>query len=199
MVPVVAGSSPVRHLKGGRRGNPPPATIKPEGENVDIPSMALSAAETLEREATVPAVLKASCVLLTKDLEAHACNLSRVVGQLLVDLCEHSFDGRKIQLGRGYLLPDFPLTQEVIERQEPRIVSLSDADVDESEAELLRELRFDSLIMIPLVVDEASWGLFEVYREGTTRFTAEDVARATAIVESTSTVLEAHHRRASAA
>ena len=161
--------------------------------------MALSAAETLERETTVPAVLKTSCVLLTKDLEAHACNLSRVVGQLLVDLCEYSYDGRRIQLGRGYLLPDFPLTQEVIERQEPRIVSLFDADVDESEAELLRDMHFDSLLMIPLILDEASWGLFEVYREGTRVFTAEDVVRATAIVESTSTVLEAHHRRASAA
>ena len=145
--------------------------------------MALSAAETLEREATVPAVLKTSCVLLTKDLEAHACNLSRVVGQLLVDLCEHSFDGRRIQLGRGYLLPDFPLTQEVIERREPRIVSLFDADVDESEAELLRDLRFDSLLMIPLIVDEDDWGLFEVYREGEHLFTAEHVARATAIVQ----------------
>ena len=199
MVPVVAGSSPVRHPVGGRRGKPPPATIKPGGEIVDIPPMALSAAETLEREATVPAVLKTSCVLLTNDLEAHACNLSRVVGQLLVDLCEHSIDGRKIQLGRGYLLPDFPLTQEVIERREPLIVSLFDADVDESEAELLRDLRFDSLLMIPLVVDDTSWGLFEVYREGTKLFTVEDVARASAIVEITSTVLDAHHRRASAA
>jgi GAF domain-containing protein len=118
-------------------------------------------------------------VLLTNDLEAHACNLSRLVGQLLVDLCEHSFDGRKIQLGRGYLLPDFPLTQEVIERREPRIASLFDADVDESEAELLRDLRFDSLLMVPLVVDDASWGLFEVYREGPKLFTREDVVRAT--------------------
>ncbi len=160
--------------------------------------MALSAAETLERETTVPGVLKAACVLLTNELEADACNLSRVVGQLLVDLCEHSIDGRKIQLGRGYLLPDFPLTQEVIERCEPHIVSLLDADVDPSEAELLRDLKFDSLIMVPFVVEEDCWGLFEIYREGTTVFTAEDVTRATAIVESASTVLEAHQRRSAA-
>ena len=160
--------------------------------------MALSAAETLERETTVPGVLKAACVLLTNELEAHACNLSRVVGQLLVDLCEYSRDGRTIQLGRGYLLPDFPLTQEVIERCEPRIVSLLDDDVDQSEAELLRDMHFDSLVMAPLLVDESCWGLFEVYREGTTVFTAEDVARATAIIESTSTVLEAHQRRSAA-
>jgi transcriptional regulator with GAF, ATPase, and Fis domain len=160
--------------------------------------MALSAAETLERETTVPGVLKAACVLLTSELEAHACNLSRVVGQLLVDLCEHSHDGRTIQLGRGYLLPDFPLTQEVIERREPRIVSLFDADVDESEAELLRAMTFDSLVMAPLVLEESCWGLFEIYRAGTDLFTAEDVARATAIIDSTSAALEAHQRRSAA-
>ncbi len=160
--------------------------------------MALSAAETLERETTVPGVLKTACVLLTNELEAHVCNLSRVVGQLLVDLCEHSPDGRTTQLGRGYLLPDFPLTQEVIEGCEPQIVSLLDADVDESEAELLRDLTFDSLIMLPFVVEEDCWGLFEVYREGTTAFTTEDVARATAITDCASAVVEAHQRRSAA-
>jgi transcriptional regulator with GAF, ATPase, and Fis domain len=168
------------------------------GQSVDIRFMALSAAETLERETTVPGVLRAACVLLTNELEADACNLSRVVGELLVDLCEHSRDGRVIQLGRGYLLPDFPLTQEVIQRREPRIVSLLDADVDQSEADLLRDMNFESLVMIPLVLEESCWGLFEVYREGTNVFTDEDVARATAITESTSTVLEAHQRRSAA-
>jgi len=160
--------------------------------------MALSAAETLERETTLPGVLKTACVLLTTELEAHACNLSRLVGQLLVDLCEHSADGRRIQLGRGYLLPDFPLTQEVVERCEPRIVSLLDADVDESEAELLRALSFDSLVMVPFVVDESCWGLFEIYREGTIVFTADDVARAMAIVDCASAAVETHQRRSAA-
>ena len=160
--------------------------------------MALSAAEALERETTVPGVLRAACVLLTNDLGADACNLSRVVGQLLVDLCEHSRDGRRIQLGRGYLLPDFPVTQEVIERREPRIVSLFDADVDQSEAELLRDLGFDSLVMLTLTLEEDCWGLFEVYRKGTTPFTPEDVARATSIAESTSAALATHYRRSAA-
>ena len=160
--------------------------------------MAPSAAELLEREQTVTGVLRTSCVLLTHELEAHACNLSRVVGQLLVDLCEHSRDGRKIQLGRGYLLSDFPVTQEVIERCEPRIVSLLDEDVDESEAALLRDLKFDSLVMLPFVVDKSCWGLFEVYREGTTVFTADDVAKATTIVDCAGALLEAHQGRSAA-
>ena len=160
--------------------------------------MALSAVETLERETTVPGVLKAACVLLTNDLAAHACNLSRVVGQLLVDLSEYSLDGRTLQLGRGYLLPDFPLTQAVVELREPRIVSLLEPDVDQSEAELLRALGFDSLVMLPLLLEKSCWGLFEVYRRGTNVFVDEDVARATAIVECTSAALEAHQRRTAA-
>jgi GAF domain-containing protein len=120
------------------------------------------------------------------------------VGQLLVDLCEHSRDGRRIQLGRGYLLPDFPVTQEVIERREPRIVSLFDADVDQSEAELLRDLGFDSLVMLPLTLEEDCWGLFEVYRLGTQAFTPDEVARATSIAESTGAALKAHYRRTAA-
>jgi len=158
--------------------------------------MALSAAESLERETTVPRVLRAACMLLTNELEAHACKLSRVVGQLLVDLSEYALDGKTLQLGRGYLLPDFPLTQIVIERRTPRIVSLLESDVDESEAELLRALGFDSLVMLPLSLEDHCWGLFEVYRKGTTVFTDEDVARGAAIVESTSAVLDAHQRSA---
>ena len=160
--------------------------------------MALSAAEALERETTVPGVLRAACVLLTNDLEAHACNLSRLVGQLLVDLSEHTLDGRTLQLGRGYLLSDFPLTQTVIELRTPRIVSLFEPDVDQSEAELLRALGFDSLVMLPLVLEDSCWGLFEIYRRGTRVFVDEDVARATAIVECTSEILEAHQRRTAA-
>jgi hypothetical protein len=70
--------------------------------------------------------------------------------------------------------------------------------VDQSEANLLRDLKFDSLVMAPLVVDGHCWGLFEVYREGTSVFDAGDVARAIAIIETTSTVLEAHQRRSAA-
>ena len=157
--------------------------------------MTLSAAEALQRETTVPGVLRAACVLLTTELEAHACNLSRVVGQLLVDLSEHTLDGKTLQLGRGYLLSDFPLTQAVIELRQPRIASLLEPEVDQSEAEILRALGFDSLVMLPLVVEDSCSGLFEVYRRGTTEFAAEHVARGTAIVESTSAALEAHQRR----
>jgi GAF domain-containing protein len=161
--------------------------------------MALSPAEALARETTIAGVLRTACVALTNELDAYACNLSRVVGQLLVDLVEHSRDGRRIQLGRSYLLPDFPLTQEVVERGEPRCVSVFDPDVDPNEADLLRELAFETLLMLPLSLDERCWGLFEVYREKSGDFTAEDVEVALDIVKSTGAALEDLQRRAAAA
>jgi GAF domain-containing protein len=161
--------------------------------------MAPSTAEALGREPTIAGVLRTACVALTNELDAQACNLSRVVGQLLVDLVEHSTDGRRIQLGRSYLLPDFPLTQEVVESGEPRCVSLFDPDVDANEADILRELAFDALVMLPLSLDGRCWGLFEVYRAASGTFTAQDVAAATEIVKNTGAALEDLQRRAAAA
>jgi GAF domain-containing protein len=106
-----------------------------------------------------------------------------VIGELLVDLLEYTRDGRKIQLGRGYLLSDYPLTREVLELGEPRTVSVHDPTADASETALLRELGFDSLLMLPLNLGGRCWGLVEVYREGPRTFDARDVETACAFVE----------------
>ena len=152
--------------------------------------MPVGAAEALERETTVPGLLKALCVELTRELDAGGCNLSRVIGQLLVDLAEHAPDGRQIQLGRGYLIPDYPVTAQVIETREPRAVSLLDEDPDPYEAALLEELGFDSLLMVPLVVGPLAWGLLEIYGSDGRVFTREDAARAVTISELAARVLE---------
>jgi hypothetical protein len=87
-----------------------------------------------------------------------------VVGELLVAVVEHSRTGARLQqLGHGYLLSDYPLTQEVIDRQEQRRVSLLEGETDPAEAQLLRELGFDSLLMLPLCAFGGVWGLVEVY------------------------------------
>ena len=161
--------------------------------------MALLAAEALARETTVAGVLKTTCVQLTSMLDADACNLSRVIGQLLVDLVEYSRDGRRVQLGRGYLLPDYPVTQEVVDRGEPRTVWLFDPLVDPGEAALLRELDFDALLMLPLQLNGRCWGLLEVYRTGSRTFTPEDVAIGVELAARAGEAIEAVQRRAAAA
>jgi GAF domain-containing protein len=161
--------------------------------------MALSAAEALARETTIAGVLRTTCVQLTDLLEADACNLSRVIGQLLVDLVEYSRDGRTIHLGRSYLLPDYPVTQQVIEEAAPRTVWLLDPGVDPNEAALLRELDFDALLMLPLQLAGRCWGLLEVYRTGERAFTADDVRAGVQLAADASNALEDLQRRAAAA
>lgn len=161
--------------------------------------MATPAADALGRESTIAGVLRTTCVQLTEVLEADACNLSRVIGQLLVDLVEYSKDGRTIQLGRSYLLPDYPVTQLVIEEGAPRTVSLLDPAVDPNEAALLRELDFDALLMLPLELAGRCWGLLEVYRAGGREFEAHHVRLGTEIATEAGAILEDLQRRAAAA
>ena len=116
---------------------------------------------------------------LTRDvcqtLEGSGCVVSRVVGDLLVELVDFTPTGRSLQLGHGYLISDFPLTREVLEQREPRVVSLHDDEPEPNEARLLIELGFESLLMLPFVVGDELWALLEVYRTGDKSFADEDV------------------------
>jgi GAF domain-containing protein len=145
---------------------------------------------------SIPTLLHAMCVELTDVVDGDGCNLSRVIGELLVDLLEYTHSGRRLQLGRGYLLSDYPLTREVIELGEARTVSVLDPTADASEVALLRELGFDSLLMLPLNLGGRCWGLIELYRSGPRTFDAADAAAALACVERTSQALGGLQRRA---
>jgi GAF domain-containing protein len=127
-------------------------------------------------------VLLALCADLCAKLDARGCTISRVVGDLLVDLVEFAPDGRRLQLGHGYLISDYPLTREVLEQREARMVSLLDPDPEPNEARLLVELGFTSLLMLPLVVGDELWGLVEVYRTDKHPFVADDVVTAEPLV-----------------
>ena len=120
---------------------------------------------------------------------ASACVVSRVIGDLLVDLTQHSLSGR-IESGHEYLVSDFPLTKQVIESGEPQVVSLTDPNADKAEADLLRRIGFESLLMVPLETNGSSWGLLEVY--GDKRgFGPDDISAAKQIAGETSRKLEA--------
>ena len=111
-------------------------------------------------------------------LDADACGISRAIGDMLILVAEHSEKGTTIQLGQGYLVSDYPETARVLADRTPRALTLDDPDVDESEAAILRELGFGSLLMLPLVLQGQAWGLVEVYRADTRPFTDEDAREA---------------------
>ncbi len=99
---------------------------------------------------------------------ADAGSISQLLGDVLILVADQAPPGRVLQTGHGYLVSDFPLTQEVLSERVARAVSLADERADEAEAKLLRELGFDALLMLPLVVEDGVWGLVELYAEGRT-------------------------------
>jgi GAF domain-containing protein len=129
------------------------------------PTTLEQSAAKLGAATTVRGLLATTCEELVALLDATACAVSRVVGDLLVGLDEHTLTGRPLEYGHEYLIPDYPLTQEVIESGEPRQVSRLDPDADRTEAELLEKLGFESLLMVCLPSGGSCWGLVEVYAE----------------------------------
>jgi len=70
----------------------------------------------------------------------------------------------------------------VLRTGEPRAVSFSDGDVDPAEAFILRELGMNALLMLPIRVAGASWGLIELYEMRLRRFGPDDIAVAQFLV-----------------
>jgi GAF domain-containing protein len=115
---------------------------------------------------------------LVTELEGDACALSRVIGEVLILVAERVSRGATLQQGQGYLVSDYPQTEEVLVTKEPRALTLDDASVDEAEARLLRELGFGALLMTALELNGETWGLVEVYRTSRRPFTEAEIHRA---------------------
>ncbi len=160
-----------------------------DGVTPDDSARADGTAATLERAKTPAELLRATCAALVEVLGAEACAISRVVGDLLVDVAQYSRSGQTIALGYGYLVSDYPLTEEVLKERETRAVSLQDKKADPEEARVLREMGFDALLMLALRAGDRSWALVEVYDSGGRRFSRKDIAAANALVDRAGTLL----------
>ena len=113
---------------------------------------------------TVRLGLASLCALLVDELRADACAISRVLGDVLIQIGEHVPDGGTLNTGQGYLASDFPLTVEVLRDAMPRRVWTEDEHADPEEVRLLRALGYEGLLMLPLVLQGGVWALVEVYR-----------------------------------
>ena len=145
-----------------------------------------SSLERLATETTVSRLLHATGVELVRLLDASRCSISRVIGDLLVELSDHVRSGERRAL-ELFLVSDYPLTQEVIDAGEPRVVVRSDPDADPAEAELLARIGFDYLLMLPLRSRGKNWGLVEIYANEP--FSDRDVELAVALAESVGPLL----------
>lgn len=137
----------------------------------------------LRAAATVPELMRLAARRVTDLLAGAGCAISRILGDVLVELAEFAGTRRTLYLGHGYLISDYPVTREAVERREPRSVYVHDPDADPREVELLEELQFAAVLMVPICVGQTVWGLAEIYREGVPRFVDEDARRAKRIFE----------------
>jgi GAF domain len=115
---------------------------------------------------TVRLGLASLCALLVDELRADACAISRVLGDVLIQVGEHVPDGGPLNTGQGYLASDFPLTVEVLRDGVAQRVWTRDPQADADEVRLLRSLGYEGLLMLPLVMHGSVWALVEVYRRG---------------------------------
>jgi GAF domain-containing protein len=147
------------------------------------------ATAALAQERTVRGLLETSCRELVGMLQAEACAISRVVGDLLVALAEFSRGQDPLELGHEYLISDYPLTLEVVQQGKARAVSLLDDAPEPNEAALLERLGFESLLMVCLPAAGDCWGLVEVYADEK-RFDEQQAALAAQFAAATGRRLE---------
>jgi hypothetical protein len=118
-------------------------------------------------------------------LDADACAISRVIGDVLILVAERIPGGGTLQMGQGYLVPDFPQTAEVLRTRKPRSLTLDDEDVDDAEATVLRAHGFGALAMFTLELNGAVWGLVEVYRRERRAFSEAEMRLAGELIRVT--------------
>jgi GAF domain-containing protein len=158
--------------------------------DVDQTGQVEAVRERLRAEKSVPGLLGATARAYVELLDAPACTISRVIGDLLVDLMQHQKSGIPDRLGHGYLVSDYPLTRAVIEERQPRTVSQNDPEPDANELRLLRELGYDALLMVAIESGEEAWGLVEVYGEKGRHFKDEEVELAQSLASEVGKFLE---------
>ena len=111
---------------------------------------------------------------LLAQLDADACAISRVIGDVLIFVTQAAKPGQTIQVGQGFLVPDFPETQAMLADGRPRLITVADADADAKETQLLREFGFSELLMLRLDLGGEPWGLVEIYRQEARPFVEAD-------------------------
>lgn len=128
------------------------------------------------------------CVALVDEVGGVGCIVSRVIGDVLVQVAEHAPDGRTFQLGRGFLVSQFPTTAEVLQSGVPQAVSADDEEADAAEVAVLTDLSTEAVLMLALHGPRGAWGLVELYRDADT-FDAGETDRAQQIVARASEIL----------
>jgi GAF domain-containing protein len=133
-------------------------------------------------------LLIATAQALCRMVDADACAISRVLGDVLILIAEYA-PGETLQLGQGYLVPDYPKTEEVLRLGTAYTTTVDDPGADPAEAGVVRELGFGALLMLRLQVAGDAWGLVELYRRAPRPFSDGEVDRARGLTAETAALI----------
>lgn len=93
--------------------------------------------------------------------------------------------------GTTYDLADYPLTRTVMETQQPAFIRASDPDADPAEVANMEDLKVESLLMLPLVVDNRSIGLIELDQTQYERdFTLDEIRLCEALADQAASAIK---------
>jgi GAF domain-containing protein len=120
------------------------------------------------------------------ELGADEIVISVVDGEELVTVGRTGPD-RQLQRFR---IADFPATERLLREQDSVQIHITDPDADPSEVELLNELGYRSLLMLPISCAGRAIGLFEAYSAAGRPFSRFEIGRARIIALQVGATLE---------
>jgi EAL domain-containing protein (putative c-di-GMP-specific phosphodiesterase class I) len=82
-----------------------------------------------------------------------------------------------------YALSDYPATQTVMNGREPLEIQLADPGADQAERELMQQLGYASMLLVPVRDGAKSIGVLEFAHRTPRRWTAHDIAHARGLAE----------------
>lgn len=152
---------------------------------------ALDASAAIWSEPTVGDVLERLSKALAFVVGATGTTISKVDGPRLADTAKHAL--RDVDLGEdvAYVIAEFPVTAQVLQSLAPKAISFLDEDLDGAEAFVLRELKMNSALLVPIVVHDQAWGLVEIYDMRLRRYEDDEQALASFLVGQAARRIEA--------
>lgn len=94
-----------------------------------------------------------------------------------------------------FRISDFPATERLLREQDTVQVHVTDPDADAAEVQLLKELGYRSMLMLPVSCAGQAIGLFEAYSAGGRPFSRFEIGRARIIALQVGATLERIRRR----
>jgi hypothetical protein len=201
----------VAYAQGYAIGRParPWVAIEPEAANICTTSAAMSVTgatrpDALARDGRLQWLSwKLSETTSYRELNEALSAIQAELGadEALISIVEND---ELVVVGRGgpdrdeerFRIADFPETERLLREQDSVQIHVTDPDADPAEVELLRELGYRSLLMLPISCAGRAIGLFEAYSAAGLPFSRYEIGRARIIALQVGATLERISRTA---